>query len=180
MIQENPLIDACKSGVAPEHIRYLAMVNQNLINLPGRRKRSPLMWACLRADPDAAAALIQMGADIETRDICGMTSYLLAAQHGRQDMMHMLHARGADIYAENAIGENALMLAAAAGHAASIAVGLSHNISPYDRNRDWETPLDIAKRRGHIQVVALLIGALQQTIRGPISQHQIIRTEIHI
>lgn len=159
MIRETPLIDACKQPEKPSRILAIARAEPRHVNLAGKRFRTPLMWACLRAHPDAAEGLIALGAAIEARDICGMTAYLLCAHAGRADMMHLLHTLGADTRAENTLAENALMLGAATGHAEAVAVALSHRVSPYLRNLDWDTPLDIAKRRGHKHVILSLQSA---------------------
>jgi ankyrin repeat protein len=74
---------------------------------------SALMWASLLGRTDAAAALLDGGADVNQVDSDGNTPLILAARRGRLDTVKLLLARGARAGARNVDGETARSLALA-------------------------------------------------------------------
>lgn len=78
--------------------------------------QTALHIAALFGRPEAAAALIDAGAELEYRDSFGATPLLLAAERGQQDAVFTLLWRGADVRAQDLGDATAAQAAEAGGH----------------------------------------------------------------
>ena len=89
--------------------------NTELINFADVRGITPLMLATHAQDADVAAALLDTGATIETRDHNNQTALHHAAAQGVAETVELLANAGADMQARDNLGRTALMLAAVRG-----------------------------------------------------------------
>jgi len=69
---------------------------------------APLQFALARSLPRVAVALIEAGADVNSRDDVGATALIVAANKGMTDVVHALLAKGADPKAASRDGETPL------------------------------------------------------------------------
>jgi len=69
---------------------------------------APLHFALARSLPRVAVALIEAGADVNSRDDVGATALTVAASKGMTDVVHALLAKGADPNAASRDGETPL------------------------------------------------------------------------
>jgi len=87
------------------------------VNCKDRDARTPLMWAVSAGQIETIQALLDVGADLETRELTqGMTAFIAAAASNQPDAMTVLLESGADIEARTFDGKTALMVAAFIGH----------------------------------------------------------------
>jgi ankyrin repeat protein len=85
-------------------------------------KFTPLILASTYGPPELVKMLLDAGADVNVKDIRGMTPLMLAVSSDRQNpaIVHMLLARGADLSAKDELGQSALDSAHKNGGAAGI------------------------------------------------------------
>ncbi|KAL4942572.1 ankyrin repeat-containing domain protein [Aspergillus oleicola] len=71
------------------------LYNNNVQN----HNSTALIWASKRGRSDIARRILGYGANVDTRDNCGMTPFLYAAKKQHLDMTRLLLDHGADIHA---------------------------------------------------------------------------------
>jgi ankyrin repeat protein len=76
----------------------------------------PLIRAIQIDHPEIAAALIDNGADVNTRDASGIPALMQAAQQGQTAIVKLLLERGADVHATDRHGNSVLQYNADAQH----------------------------------------------------------------
>ena len=79
-----------------------------------------LQWACMKDQPDAVAALISLGSDVESTDAEGKTCLMVASELGTVACITQLIAAGADLDAQAANGRTAAVYAAKEGQAEAL------------------------------------------------------------
>lgn len=124
------------------------------------RWSSPLHEAAERHDLDAAAVLLQAGADVDSLLWgYGVPPLAIATRLGDEEMMNLLLAHGANVNAQDTVGNTPLHAAAGsfASPASTTALLLSAGADPNIRGRHGATPLLYAARAGKAEVVTLLI-----------------------
>src|SRR5207245_5242061 len=85
---------------------------------------TPLLLASAGGPTDVVAALLAAGADINVKDVRGMTPLMLAAanDHTSPDVIRLLLAKGADLQAKSPEGETALDWALKSGSTPVVAL----------------------------------------------------------
>lgn len=78
------------------------------------------MRACRRGDVDVIKALLEKGADVESRDQYGATALIIAASECKVDATRLLLEKGANTFAKDRNGWTALMWASSVGHSQTI------------------------------------------------------------
>src|SRR5262245_59873170 len=111
--------------------------------------------AIQKNDQKKLSALLQQGANPNSRDLVKQPILSLAAYLGREKMVSMLLANGADLRAADGDGWNALHNAALAGHLAIARLLLDRGLDVNARQTDGLTPLAHAAVRGHLKVMQL-------------------------
>ncbi|MGD0503025.1 MAG: ankyrin repeat domain-containing protein [Steroidobacteraceae bacterium] len=106
--------------------------------------RSPLSFAAQRGQFGAAAALIDLGADVRTTDRFGTTALMLAAQQTEPALVELLLAHGADSQPLDAEKRTALFYAARADRPAAVQLLLRAGALPGARDERGYTALDAA------------------------------------
>ena len=118
---------------------------------------TPLHFAALYGNKDAAELLISNGADIQSEITDGTTALHLAAGHGYVDIAGLLIANGADIHALTSTGDTPLHNAAFGGDKESTELLLAKGAEIDARNKEGRTPLDFAVTQGNKDVIDLLL-----------------------
>lgn len=114
-----------------------------------------------RDDVDALSALVEAGADVNSRDRHGQSGLMVAARDGRRQAVRFLVARGADLNHTAKFGLSATMLAVVNGHVeivrslaqAGAALDIQGRGAPGFAGK---TALDLAEARNDAEMVAAL------------------------
>lgn len=154
------------SGSAAVVALLLRRSHRDVHALADTTKETPLHTA---ASPQAAALLLDHGAEIAAADRAGRTALHFAASRGDVGTMTFLLSRGADKETVSRIGETPLHWAASAGHCATVQTLLDHGANIEAVNNDIETPLHLAALQGQTTAIHLLLdrGAALHAISHP-------------
>jgi uncharacterized protein len=117
--------------------------------------------AVRHGDFAAIRALLELGADIDSRDQHGQTALMLAAHSGRPNVVAVLIERGANLDTTAKFGLSALMLAIVAGNAeiARLLAQAGADLSLKGRGAPGfagKTARDLAAERGMSDLLAEL------------------------
>jgi ankyrin repeat protein len=118
---------------------------------------TPLLWAALAGQHDAAEFLISKGADINAKNQDGATALQMACRAGRKDVVELLIDKHADINTPNNDGRTALHFAASQGNVEIIKLLLDKGANVNATNQTGATPLHLACSSGKKDVVELII-----------------------
>ncbi|XP_067661962.1 ankyrin repeat domain-containing protein 50-like [Haliotis asinina] len=115
--------------------------------------------ACLGGDVEVVKyVLSQNTLDIDSREQCGRTAVMLAAENGHKDVVELLVDKGADLSLVDETADNVLHCACRGGDAGVVKYILSKNRVDIDRRGLHElTPITMARRCKHKEVVELLL-----------------------
>ncbi|XP_067652079.1 putative ankyrin repeat protein RF_0381 [Haliotis asinina] len=115
--------------------------------------------ACLGGDVEVVKhVLSQNMLDINSREQCGRTAVMLAAENGHKDVVEFLVDKGADLSLVDETADNVLHCACRGGDAGVVKYILSKNRVDINRRGLHElTPIMMARRCKHREVVELLL-----------------------
>ncbi|PVI05772.1 ankyrin [Periconia macrospinosa] len=118
---------------------------------------SPLGLACERGDDKMISLLFAYGATIDKAP----NALLLAARHGRVEIMQRLFDHGADVNAhpwqqDSEHGGSALHCAVQGGHTEAVRFLLEKGATKDYRDKDGLLALDLAKKLGYHEIVQLI------------------------
>ncbi|KAL6500553.1 hypothetical protein OROHE_025919 [Orobanche hederae] len=114
------------------------------INIKNDRGDSPLIFAALKGQFDAANFFILRGADVKSSGYKGTTCLHIAAEKGNKEIMQLLLSKGADIEAQSVSG-TPLQCAALCGNIESVGFLLFHGANP-----NSVSPLSVSPLMGSI------------------------------
>jgi ankyrin repeat protein len=151
------IFEAAKKGDIAA-LKAILEADPGLINAPGEVGRSPLQEAILAQQSEAAKFLIEVGADVNSRDGEGIGPLGYAAVMGDAALASLLIERGAKIDAQDSVlGGTPLHLAALRGRV-DVVLLLVEKGAPLDvRTKDGRTPLAIAVERGKRDCAKILL-----------------------
>lgn len=129
------------------------------INLRDDGGRTPLMRAAANGDLRTVQALLNApGIEIDAKKPNGLTALMIAASHGKSDVVKALISRGADINLAANNSWTPLMFAAEKGDLGTVqALLTTPGISIDERQTDGTTALIIAASHGKADIVRALI-----------------------
>ena len=154
---ETELITACKEGDVPWARRCLAAGADPHLRDPGDRgARTGLHWAARHGHPNILTLLLQLGAEVDTRDQHGSSPLTLAAEFGHEEAVLELLGRGADVSMTDSEGDDALMMAAKKGKVNIVKALLEKGARPQHVNSKGENALEKAAQSGHVEVTKIL------------------------
>ena len=136
----------------------LLLKHKAKVDAPGRLQRRALHVACLAGNAGIASALIDAGADVNTRDELHVTPLLDAARSGNAAVLQTLAAAKPDPAAVDHAGRNAVAIACQGGRCdvAGLALLRSMGVDPQQAANDGRKPLDHAVAAGRWALVAQL------------------------
>jgi len=157
-VQGAPVADAAEQRNWAE-VSALAQKKADLNELQGDGS-SALLWAVHHDNADAAALLIDLGANVNAGNRYGITPLAEAALNGNVAIVEKLIAAGADVEAALPGGDTPLMIASRTGSAGAVKALLARGASVAARE-SWhgETALMWAAGENHPDVIRLLAAA---------------------
>eukprot|EP01063_Lacrimia_lanifica_P014031 TRINITY_DN20662_c0_g1_i1.p1 TRINITY_DN20662_c0_g1~~TRINITY_DN20662_c0_g1_i1.p1 ORF type:complete len:470 (+),score=108.55 TRINITY_DN20662_c0_g1_i1:991-2400(+) len=132
------------------------------VNFAGRHATTPLMLAAKGGYRKCAYSLLEAGADVNARDLSGMTALSWTVASARSDAPAALEsyiAHGADVCASDEDGDTALMYAARKGRAGMAAYLIAHGADLAAVNHRGWTALHYAALGGHLSTLHTLLAA---------------------
>ena len=135
---------------------------------PDLSRAGPLHDAARSGDVGRAVELISGGADVEALDDAVLTPLVVAALHGKTEMVQLLLDRGARPDTRDGNGFSALHAAAHGGHCDVVLILLELDVDVNDQNnRASITPLHAAAERNFVLIAEkLLDNGADQTLRS--------------
>jgi ankyrin repeat protein len=162
LLSRNPSLDIFNLAVAGRTAEVLRELDRDpaLLETHSSDGWTPLHLAVFFAQPQLAAALIERGANIESRSTNAMKNTPLhaAAAGGSTQLVDLLLKHGADVNARQEGGWTALHSAAQSGNRAMVESLLAHDAKVDARAANNQSPLDLALLKGHQDVASLLEG----------------------
>jgi ankyrin repeat protein len=136
------IFDVIRAGNTTR-LRELLSADRSLASLRDERGNTPVLIAQYREKPDAVAALLESGPELDIFD---------AASVGRTSRVaHWLDRDPALLEAQSGMGFTPLALAAFFGHTDTVTLLL-------DRGADPKPAVGLAAMKGHIDILKLLKG----------------------
>lgn len=139
-------------------VRHLEKNPQD-IDKPGRGNLTPLHQAILRKRPEAAAILLEAGADPNVLTSRNQSSLHLAIDRGLIETAQMLLQRGVDAGLRDSQGWTALHLAAAKNRKQIIKMMLNNGVDTKYLSAAGGTPLHEAAVSGDAEMIRMLLDA---------------------
>jgi ankyrin repeat protein len=145
-----------------DRLRELLDADPSLATARSSDDGTALHFAAFFGQPEAAAFLVERGADVHAvaSTFGNVTPLHSAAAAPSREIVRMLLDAGADANARQGGGFTALQAAAQNGDPAMARDLLDHGADPSAATDDGRTVLSIAEEKGHEEVVALLRGQL--------------------
>ena len=123
----------------------------------GEVEASLLIEASYNGETDKVQALLAKGADVNAKDIMGVTALMEAAMQGHTETVKVLLTHGADVSAKTNDGNTALMGAALESHTDIVLALLAKGADVAPRTNTGATPLMGAAIEGHTDIVQVLL-----------------------
>ncbi|KAF3312506.1 hypothetical protein TWF173_007116 [Orbilia oligospora] len=121
--------------------------------------RTPLSWAAEKGHEAVVRLLINVGAEIETKDSEGLTPLSWAVKKGHQAVLQLLINAGAETETKNIYGQTPLSWAAEKGHEAVVRLLIDAGAEIETKDIYGQTPLLRAVENGDKEMVKLLLDA---------------------
>lgn len=121
--------------------------------------RDEFLRAVQSGDGNAAAAMIQQGADVNAREANGTTALHWAVYHQDVALVKRLLAAGAKVAVVNDFGSSPMQEAAVTGNAAVIRMLLDAGANVESANAEGQTALMAVARTGNVDAAKMLLVA---------------------
>jgi ankyrin repeat protein len=120
-------------------------------------RQDRLIKAISKGDTEKVHALLEKGADVNTRGNDGFTALDMAAGHGHTDIVQALLSQGADMNAKDNDGITALMGAAFEGHTDTVHALLEKGADVNAKDNNGGTALMRAAQEGQTDTLQALL-----------------------
>lgn len=115
------------------------------IDLRDRFERTPLFWAARKGNLPAVKALVELGADVNAKDMAGWTPLHVAASRGHKEVLQFLLERGAAPNARTNFGWTPVYTAARYDHPTEVRLLIERGVELNIADLDGRTPLTISR-----------------------------------
>ncbi|HSU61694.1 MAG TPA: ankyrin repeat domain-containing protein [Bryobacteraceae bacterium] len=160
LLSLNPALDVFNAAVADQLPIVMQQIERDpsLLESHSRDGWTPLHLAAFFGHPDLANALLDRGADVNSRSTNAMKNTPLhaAAAGGHSALVELLLDRGADPNTFQEGGWTALHSAAQAGNREMVEALVAHGANLNARAANEQAPLDLALMQGRHDVAELL------------------------
>lgn len=160
LLSLNPKLDVFNAAAAGRVSNVMEQIENDgaLLKAHSTDGWTPLHLAVFFGHPELAKALLDRGADVNSRSTNPMKNTPLhaAAAGGRADIVELLLKHGADVNATQEGGWTALHSAAQAGNRAMVEVLIANGAHLNARAANEQSPLDLALMHGREDVATLL------------------------
>lgn len=116
-----------------------------------------LTMAASRGYQDIVQLLLDVGADVNSKDRFGATALMVAAREWRTEAVKILLAAGADLNVQDAIGETALMKAARHGYQDIVQLLLESGADITLKNHAGQDAVYVAANGGKQEVMRMIL-----------------------
>ena len=148
---------ACRDGDA-QAVKVALCQGVSVQHRDEQNENTPLHTACENGQTQIASLLIQLGAEVDTRNKDGVTPLYLACKFGHKETAELLLRRGSKVDTPDTADATPLYWACQRGDTATAGLLTEHGADiNAARNSDGSTPLHLACQSGHKDVAALLI-----------------------
>ena len=124
---------------------------------------TPLMTSAAHGNLDIAKILLDLGANVQSRNRWKETALMLAASKGFREIVRLLIQYGADLHAEDITEKTALLRAAQTGQLLVVemllAQGANLHLNAIDLSGEGGTAFIQAARNGHDDILQTLLSA---------------------
>eukprot|EP01135_Chromosphaera_perkinsii_P009414 Nk52_evm90s1737 gene=Nk52_evmTU90s1737 len=129
------------------------------VDVPGQYGMSPLMVACQKGFENAAACLIQKGADVNYKNESGKDGLMVAATNGFASICTLLMQNGAEVNSLDRGGGSPLHFACDGGHISvvKLLIKAGASIEGIPSKNVWPPLLRVASVSGNAEVANVLI-----------------------
>jgi len=162
LLTRNPTLDVFNLCVAGQVAPVLAEIERDsaLLEAHSSDGWTPLHLAAFFGHPALAQALLDHGAQVDSRSTNAMTNTPLhaAAAGGKTALVELLLKNGASPNAQQEGGWTALHAAAQSGNREMLEALLANGAEVGARAANNQTALDLALLKGHQEIAALLEG----------------------
>jgi len=139
-----------------DKVKSLLANNPELLNARDNKGSTPLHSAVSKGREDVVLFLIEMGADIDTKNKNGLTPLFWALDLSRNNVAKILIEKGADISIKGFRNRTLLHMAARSGSTDIVKQLLGKGLSINTPDTQGSTPLDCAVRSGKTETAWLL------------------------
>ena len=130
-----------------------------LVSPLGAASDLPLIQAVRNQNAAAVRALVEVGADVNVRQLDGATALHWAVHWEDRDTTALLISAGANVDTANDLGVTPLLMACTSVNAALVETLLEAGANPRDALLSGETALMLASRAGTVQAVVALLAS---------------------
>ena len=117
-----------------------------------------LLAAVRKGDAARVKALLEQGADVNTKSPYGATGLFFAADRGNMEIMKILLDHGADVKVKDTFyGATALTWAVNKSNVDMVTLLLAHGADPALRTDDGKSASDLAREQGHAAIAERLL-----------------------
>lgn len=148
---------------------FLMMLTLGVAQVQSQDLESVLLDAAASGQTDFVKALLDSGANIESKNKMGATALIFASVKGHSQVVKLLLDREADVNIKTVTGITPLMAAATAGNADATKLLLEKGADVSAKDQQGRTALNLAEATGDTQVYALLKSVDKSSSPAPVS-----------
>ena len=155
---QHALLCACEQG----HTEIAQLIlntcqHPNVVNLPDKMGRTPLMAASSFSHSDTVSVLLESAAQVNVQNSKGWSSLMLSCLHRHTETVSILLQNGAHINVQDNDGWPPLMIASQNGHTQTVSILLQNGVHINVQDNDGWPPLMVASQNGHTETVSILL-----------------------
>lgn len=161
-------------------VQYLVETNRDLLERSNHHQTTPFMRACQENHIGVVKYLYEAGADVNRKNIQGMTALMLASQRGNAEVCAFLAHRGAELNAMTEQKSTSLVLACKRQHLKTVEVLVQAGAELFVKDGRGRTAREIClHRHQHRRPALSTVETLQKlmALLDPNSQMDLMRLE---
>lgn len=137
----------------------LLEMGADINSVGGPKKRTALIYSCIRNDLEMARFLLSKSADIEKNDLTGLTPMMSCAMYDSDEIAKELIARNVDLLKLDRTQRSAIQWCAWTNSYKVAKILLEHDVNTDEKWKGTMSLLDIAKYSNAVEMIKLLEAA---------------------